>query len=304
MSTTINEKALLERLDEYKQEHSSAFYDKEITDEQMLSSLKEHIEFDNVITILLRGSRATGRNNPYSDVDIVVIKEKNSYQTITFKDINGVRYNIKICNKNFFDNEHMLRFHYGMRILYGNKEIGEEIINKIQKYEEETCNSIVKKCPDHKKYLYELLEFIDDKDPITSAFAKAKLLSEYPAYLAHYNGFNLIGFKTIIDCLIRDNYPLACVYLKALNKKSTKEDLKELVDKSFDELCGINILDRNFKNCKKANDIGIYKLYNDYSCFLELIDSLKPKDMLGIDFLLECNKKAPKLFNELWSFIN
>lgn len=311
MDIKINDDLLLNIINKYIDDTSSGYFDGIIDDTEILGNVYKHIDKNNINAVLLRGSRATNRNNPESDVDVVVLAKIVQPRSIIFKDSNRVRYNIRIFDDSFLNISFKTddyRFFYGMRILLDKNGIGKKLIDRINEYERYVCSSLDKLNPEYKDYLYELLEFVEGEDELLSKFAKAKILYESPAYLARFNGYNLIGFKTIIDCLVRDNPDLANIYLKALSKDSKKQDIKDWIDSAFKDLCGIDVLNSDFNTCKKSYDLYIngksmYCLYNDYYTFFKLLEHLRLYDLDKIDFLYEIKEKAPKLFNKLWSYI-
>ena len=303
----IEENYFINKLDYLISNNKAAFCDDKITDKQILNNVFKHLNIDNIICILLRGSFAQKRDNPYSDVDVVVIQKIVDKDSISFCDCKGRRYHLNIFDESFLISsydKHIYRFYYGMKKIYDPYNVCDKLINDIKEYEVFNCSKIAKMNPEGKDYLYRLLEYVDSDDEILSIFVKAKILKESPAFLANYNGFNLIGFKTTIDCLIRDNYNLALIYGKALDKKSGKKELKEWLEAAFNGLCGIDVLNLDFSKSKKSHEVFInensmYDLYNDYYYFIDYFRRLAPENTNLIDFYLDCANKYPKLFNKL-----
>lgn len=307
-----NEEQTIKELDAYIEKQSSAFYDREISIKEILDQVNSHIKLKDVSAVLLCGSRATKRNNPLSDVDLLVIKNDPYNISESFRDKNGVRYHMNIREESYFNEDYavcFLRFFYGMRPIYDPHGIGRSIVKKVLDYEIGLCSTIEKKNPERRTYLYKLLDLINDENTIIASFVKAKILREYPAFLASYNGFNLIGFKTTIDCLIRDNIKLAELDANALDKHSTKQDLTVLIDKSFDRLCGLDIFNLDFEHSPTAYDIAVgdsnmYCLYCDYDCFMNCLDHFRPDNASAANYYFECCINSPKLFEKLRSIID
>lgn len=302
-----NEDYLIKKLDNLIEKNKTTFCDYEVSDNDIVINVFKYLKKDNVICMLLRGSYANNRNNPYSDVDVVVIEKIVDTNELSFHSDKGLRYHLNIFDESFLisgNDKHIYRFYYGMKKIYDPYNVCDKLINDIHNYEIYNCSKIVKENPEGKEYLYRLLKYLDKEDEILSIFVKAKILSEYPAFLANYNGFNLIGFKTTIDCLIRDNYDLALIYGKALDKNSHKKEIQEWLDASFNGLCGINVLNLDFSSSKKSyevfvNGTSMYDLYNDYYYFIEFFRRLAKEKTSTIEFYLDCANNAPKLFNRL-----
>ena len=304
-----DEKYLLKKLDDLIENNKSSYCDYEITDKEITDEVFKHLDKNNIVCILLRGSFANNRNNPYSDVDAVAIVKTIDNEKLSFHNDRGIRYHLNIFDESFLisnNDKHIYRFYYGMKKIYDPYNVCDKLINDIKNYEIYNCSQIKKKNPEGKNYLYRLLEYLDSNDELLSIYVKAKILKESPAFLANYNGYNLIGFKTTIDCLIRDNYDLALIYGKALDKQSGKKELKEWLDAAFKDLCGLNVLDLDFSSSKKSYEIyvngtSMYDLYNDYYYFIDYFRRLAPEGISAIDFYLTCIERAPKLLNRLRS---
>lgn len=301
-----NEDCLLNKLDNLIEKNKINFCDYKITDEEIVESVFKHLNKENIICLLLRGSYANDRYNPYSDIDVVVIERIVNNTELSFYDKKGFKYHLNIFDESFLissNDKHIYRFYYGMKKIYDPYNVCDKLINDIENYEIYNCSKIVKQNNEGRDYLYRLLEYVDGDNEALSIFVKAKILKESPAFLSNYNGFNLIGFKTTIDCLIRDNYNLALIYAKALDKKAGKKELNEWLDAAFNELCGLNVLNLNFSTSKKSyevfiNKTSMYDLYNDYYYFIDYFRRLAPENTSVIEFYLDCIEKAPKLFNE------
>ena len=299
-----DEKYLLKKLDDLIEKNKSSYCDYEITDKEIIDEVFKHLDKNNIVCILLRGSFANNRNNPYSDVDAVAIVKTIDNEVLSFHNNKGIRYHLNIFDESFLisnNDKHIYRFYYGMKKIYDPYNVCDKLINDIKNYEIYNCSQIKKKNPEGKNYLYRLLEYLDSNDELLSIYVKAKILKESPAFLANYNGYNLIGFKTTIDCLIRDNYDLALIYGKALDKKSDKNQLKEWLDAAFDGLCGIDVLNLDFSASKKSyeifiNDTSMYDLYNDYYNFIDYLRRLAPENTSAIEFYFNCAKEAPNFF--------
>ena len=308
----INEDLLIEKLNNHIARNKTAFCNHEISNSEIVDNVFKHIDKDKNVCLLLRGSYANARNNSYSDVDVVAVQSDGNIDDVSFHDNNGVRYHTNVFNKTFLDvnnDKHVYRYYYGMKKIYDPYNVCDKLINDIKDYEIYNCSKVDKLNTEGRDYLYKLLEYVDCDDEVLSMFVKAKILRESPAFLANYNGFNLIGFKTTIDCLIRDNYKLALIYGKALDKKSGKKEIKKWLDEAFNGLCGLNVLNLDFSSSKKSyeiyiNDISMYDLYSDYNNFIEYLKYLNPSGNSIYEFFDECNKKTPKLFNMLKSLIS
>lgn len=304
-----NEDFLLNKLNNLIENNKTSFCDCIVTDKEIIDNVFQYLDKDNTICILLRGSFANGRNNPYSDVDVVAIEKIVDESELSFHDNKGLRYHLNIFDESFLvsnNDKHIYRFFYGMKKLYDPHNVCDKLINDIKDYEEYNCSKIIKQNKEGKDYLYRLLEYVDGENEVLSIFVKAKILRESPAFLSNYNGYNLIGFKTVIDCLLRDNYELALIFGKALDKDSGKKEIKEWLDAAFNGLCGINILNLDFSSSKKSyevfiNSTSMYDLYNDYYDFIDYFRRLAPEGTSVIYFYLDCASKAPKLFNKLRS---
>lgn len=303
---------LLNKLDNLIQKNKTIFSDNELKDKDIIKDVFEHLSKDNIVCILLRGSLANNRYNQNSDADVVVIVKKVEKTELSFHNDKGLRYHFNIFDETFLmpnKDKHLYRFYYGMRKIYDPYNVCDKLINDIKEYEIYNCNKIIKQNPEGKDYLYRLLEYVDGGNELLSIFVKAKILRESPAFLSNYNGFNLIGFKTTIDCLIRDNYNLALIYAKALDKKSGKKELKEWLDAAFNGLCGINVLNQDFSSSKKSYEIlvngtSMYDLYNDYYNFIDYLNICNIYNIQTYKFFIECKDEAPKFFNKILDFIS
>lgn len=306
-----NDDFLLNKLNNLIENNKTSFCDYELKDEDVISSTFEYLNKDNIVCILLRGSFANNRYNPHSDVDVVVIVKKVEKTELSFHDDKGLRYHLNIYDESFLvssNDKHIYRFYYGMKKIYDPYNVCDKLIDDIKNYEIYNCSKIDKENNEGKDYLYRLLEYMDRDDKLLSIFVKAKILRESPAFLSNYNGFNLIGFKTIIDCLIRDNFELALLYGKALDKKSGKKEIKDWLDAAFNDLCGLNVLNIDFSSSKKSyevfiNGTSMYDLYNDYYTFIDYLSICNTYNIPIYEFFIECSNKAPKFFNKILSFI-
>ena len=310
MKNFISQNELISKLNAYNEDDKSVFNIEKINNEQLIDFVYKHINKDDICSILLRGSCATGRQNSKSDIDLLILYEGNDNAIVVHDD--DLRYHITLFNKsikiNFEDSS--FRFYYGMKVIYDPFGIGKKMIDDIYQQIIFNNSKLIKQDPKYKEYMYKLKSFIDDEDNIIQAtYAKAKLLYYYPILLSLYNGYIDIGPKAIIDCLIRDNYELSLIYAKALLKSSSVQDIEYLLDNSFNSLCNINTLDTNFDNSKKSfeiyiDNISVYDLFSNYKKFFKYINYLKDNNQTGMKFILECKEKTPELFNKLWSLIN
>ena len=307
----FNDDFLLDKLNTLINNNKIDYCDHRITNKEIIDNVSKYLDKDNIICILLRGSFANNRNNPYSDVDIVVIVKNKEHNTLSFQSNEGHKYHLNIFDDSFLDSntyKHIYRFFYGMKKIYDPYNKCDKLIDGIKEYEIYNCSKIIKENVERKDYLFQLLDYINEEDELLSIYVKAKILRESPAFLSNYNGFNLIGFKTIIDCLIRDNYDLALLYGKALDKKSGKKELKKWLDAAFNGLCGINVLNLNFSSSKKSyevfiNDSSMYDLYNDYYNFIDYLNIINTYEITTYEFFVECKEKAPKFFNKIIKFV-
>lgn len=306
-----NDDYLLDRLNNLIEKNKTVFCDYKETDEEIIDNVFDHLDKDNIICILLRGSFACGRNNPHSDVDIVVIEKNIDKREISFNSHKGLKYHLNMHNESFLssnNNKYIYSYYYGMRKLYDPYNVCDKLISDVKDYEIYSCSKIEKENTEGKDYLYRLLEYVDGDDKLLSIFVKAKILRESPAFLSNYNGFNLIGFKTTIDCLIRDNYDLALIYGKALDKKAGKKELKEWLDAAFNGLCGLNVLNLDFSSSKKSyevfvNGTSVYDLYNNYYDFIDYLNIINTYGIPTYEFFIECSSKAPKFFNKILNLV-
>lgn len=304
------DESLINELNNLIESNKSSFCDYKPKDKDVIDITFKHLNKDNIVCILLRGSFANNRHNQNSDVDIVVIEKTIDINELTIHN-NGLRYHFDIFDESFFvsnNDKHIYRFYYGMKKVYDPYNVCDKLIDDIKEYEIYNCNKIEKQNPEGRDYLYRLLEYVDGDNELLSIFVKAKILRESPAFLSNYNGFNLIGFKTTIDCLIRDNYDLALIYAKALDKHSGKKELKQWLDAAFNGLCGINVLNLDFSSSKKSyevfiNGASMYDLYNDYYNFIDYLNICNIYNIPTYKFFIECKDKAPKFFNKILDFV-
>ena len=310
MRNFISQNELINRLNAYIEDNKSIFNNEKINDHQLIDFVYKHFDSNDIYSILLRGSCATGRQNPNSDIDLLVLY-KGNYKVINIHD-NNLRYHITLFNKstkvNFDDPS--FRYYYGMKVIYDPIGIGKKMIDDMYQYELYKNAKLIKQDSKYKDYMYSLKSFIDDDNNIIQAtYAKAKLLYNYPMLLSLYNGYTFIGDRPTIDCLIRDNYELSLIYANTLLKHSSAKDIEHLLDSSFNSLCNINPLDTNFDNSKKSFEVyidnkTIYDLFSDYKDFFTYINYLKDINQTGLQYILECKEKIPELFNKLWNLIN
>ena len=301
----------INKLNDYIRDDTSVFDIEKIKQERLIDFVYKHYDSKGIYSILLRGSCATRRQNPKSDVDLLILYEGEN-KTIVIHDDNNLRYHITLFNKstkvNFEDSS--FRYYYAMKVIYDPIGIGKKMIDDIYQYEIYNNAKLIKQDLKYKYFMYSLKDYIDDGSNIIQAkYAKAKLLYNYPKLLSLYNGYTFIGEKPTIDCLIRDNYKLSLIYAKTLLKSSSTQDIEYLLDNSFNSLCNINPLDTNFDNSKKSyeiciSNISIYDLFSNYNNFFKYVNYLKDNNQTGIQFILECKEKTPELFDKLWSLIN
>ena len=311
MTSYFDEKELLARLDDFRNKTASAYCDRPIGQEEILRNVFRHVDEGDVQAVMLRGSRATGRQNPYSDVDVAILQniERKNYES--FKAPDGVLYSL-VSFGQAETGDLMLatycRGYYGMKPIYDPEGAGKRFADRLDRTERAICAHIPKENPEYREYLYQLTDFLERTDEDTAIFVKAKLMREFPAFLAAYNGFNLIGYKNTIDCLIRDNRELALLYAAAMRREAGALEIRRLLDCAFQGLCGLNVLNTDFSHSEKANDIRIggetmYHMYSRYTAFMEYMDELLPNGMEKADFFMQCKEKAPKLFEILRSLI-
>lgn len=305
MNELLDEAALLARLDVLTK--PAACCTRPLTTKEILRQTFEKIDAAEACAILLHGSRATGRENPYSDVDLVVLTERERGTILSFPDTNGIRYHIYVFGKSDSGGvtaKRICRPFYGMRPIYDPDGVGKRLAELLNASEKAICAKLPKEDPECREYCLRLVGLMERADADTAHFIRAKLLYEFPAFIASYHGFRLIGFKTTIDCLIRDNRELAMLYLDALRPDSGKKELEGLTRRAFDGLCGLNVLNTDFSHSEKANDLTIggetmYRLYGNCTDFMEALSALRPDGMTEYDFYLQCRQQAPELFRRL-----
>ncbi len=308
---SFNDDYLLDKLNNLIEKNKPVFCDYKVTDKEVADNVFKFVDKDNIVCMLLRGSFANGRNNPYSDVDVLVIVKNVDKNELSFRDDKGLRYHLNFFDKSFLvsnNDKHIYRFYHGMKKIYDPYNVCDKLINDVRKYVIYNCSKVKKENAEGKNYLYRLLEYVDKDDELLSMFVKAKILKESPVFLSNYNGFISLGTKTTIDCLIRDNYDLALIYSKALAKKAGKKELKEWLDAAFNGLCGLNLLDIDFSSSKKSYEVfvdgtSMYDLYNDYYDFIDYMNIINTYDMITYEFFVECSEKTPKFFNKIISFV-
>lgn len=302
-----DEAELLSRMDNRIWEKSSVCCVRRIGTDEIIRAAFQRTGCKSIRSVILRGSRATGRDNPYSDVDLLILSDdENRKIGASFKDKEGVRYSFQVFDMQ--ETETVMvpiyRYFYAMKPIYDPQGDGQRLTDKINAAERLICEGIEKENNKYRDYLFRLSDYLDKTDPVTSAFVRAKILREFPAFLAAYNGFNLIGFKHTIDCLIRDNRELAMLYACALSRNAGKPEIDKLLESAFDGLCGLDVLNADFCKSEKSFQISIagesmYRMYTRYADFMEMINSLKPADIEAVDFYLECRTQVPKVFERL-----
>ena len=308
MHNSTDENLLMARLDAFIEEGKSATTTRQIDTNEILDNVFRHAEIDAISAVLLRGSRATGRSCPFSDVDVVVIAQNINPRFQTFKDSSGVRYNIQ-CFANTEELESMSRYYYGMKPIYDPKGLGSILVFKLNRLEKEKCERRLKKNAEGIEYLHRLVEYIGSDDVYVSTFFKAKLIREYPAFISSFNGYDLLGYKHTIDCLIRDNYSIAMLFAAAMDRHSGSAEATALVEQSFVTECGLNVLNTDFTSSPTACQIDVggdpmYELYENCSNFIRYIRFLKAPNETEIDFLQDCETHNPTLFARLWELMH
>ena len=92
MENFISQNGLINKLNTFSEDDKSVFNIEKINNEQLIDFVYKHINKDNIYSILLRGSCATGRQNSKSDIDLLILYEGND-NTIVVHDDN-LRYHI------------------------------------------------------------------------------------------------------------------------------------------------------------------------------------------------------------------
>ena len=307
MNERLDEAALLARLDTLTRATAPGYCTRPLTTEEILKQAFSQIDPASVHAVLLHGSRAAGRENPYSDVDLVALTDRENGTILSFCDASGIRYHIYVFNQTDSEGStanRICRPFYGMRPIYDPEGAGRRLTEKLDAAEKSICAKLPKEDPEGRDYLLRLLALMGQADADTAFFIKAKILYEFPAFLASYHGFRLIGFKTVIDCLIRDDRELALLYGDALRPDSGRQELETLIRLAFDGLSGLDVLNTDFSHSEKANDISVggetmYRLYGRCTDFMESLDALRPAGMEAYAFYLRCRQEAPTLFRRL-----
>ena len=302
------ENELLFKLDFYINETTSVYCDSLISVNQILTLVFAHIDIKTVKMIFLRGSRATGRNNGYSDVDLLVIVKEGDFNNITIKDDIGVRYNMQI-HSSLKEIEANSRFFYGLKAIYDTEGKAEDIVSNINNIEKDKCKNLSIDFKDSMQYLDRLVEYIGSDDIFISSYFKAKYIKEFPAFLSVFNGYELLGYKHTIDCLLRDDCDLAMSFAKVMEKESTQKDAINLKEKAFNNYCAFNPLNIDFTSSKKlfdirVNDKTMYESYETYSHFIDYIRLLRNSDQTEIEFLKACKKEYPEVYKRIWQLIH
>lgn len=305
MNELLYEPALLARLDTLTKPKTPCT--RPITTEEILKQVFSQIDPADARAVLLHGSRATGRENPCSDVDLVVLTERKTRTILSFCDADGIRYHAYVFNKADSDGvtaEKICRPFYGMRPIYDPEGAGRHLTEALNAAEKRICAKLPKEDPEGRDYLLRLVDLMKRADADTAFFTRVKILYEFPAFLASYHGYRLIGFKNVIDCLLRDNRDLALVYADALRPESGSKELENLIRRAFDGLCGLDVLNTDFSHSEKSYDISVggetmYRLYGRCTDFMEAIDALRLQGMEAYDFYLQCKEQAPTLFRRL-----
>lgn len=310
METRYDEAKLLSRMDEYIQEKSSAFCLRQISTDEIVRTVFQRAGCRAIHSVILRGSRATGRDNPFSDVDLLILSDDEDGKFGgSFKDHEGVRYSFQAAKPE--DTGKVIvpvcRYFYAMKPIFDPHGDGQRLTDRVNAAERALCEGIPKENTGYRDYLFRLSDYLGQADPYTSVFVRAKILREFPAFLAAYNGFNLVGFKHTVDCLIRDDRHLAGLYASALARNAGKAEIDLLLARAFDGLCGINVLNTDFSHSENSfrTDCGgenMYLMYNRYSGLMEMINYLKPEDTEAVDFFLECRTQAPRVFERMTHF--
>lgn len=307
MNECFDEAALLARLDALIQASKPGYCARPLTEEELLKNTFAQLDADDVRAVLLRGSRATFRDNPYSDVDLVVLTERKRGTILSFRDTDGIRYHISVFDRAASEGstaKRICRLFYGLRPIYDPEGAGKRLTETLDAAEKALCAKLPKGDFEGRDYLLRLVSLMERADADTAFFIRMKLLYEFPAFLASYHGFRLIGFKAVTDCLIRDDRALAMLYAAALHPESGKAEIETLIRRAFDGLCALNVLDTDFTHSEKAFDISVggetmYRLYGRCAGFMEALDALRPDGMEAYAFYLRCKEQAPALFRRL-----
>lgn len=308
INDSTDEHLLMARLEAFIDEGKSMVCTRQIDTKEILDNVFSHVETDAISAVLLRGSRATGRSCPFSDVDVVLIAQNIYPRFLTFRDSYGVRYNLQ-CFANADDLESMSRFYYGMKPIYDPDGYGSILVSRLNSLEKENCKKRLKKNAEGIDYLYKLAEYVGSDDIYVSTFFKAKLIREYPAFISSFNGYDLLGYKHTIDCLLRDNYSIAMLFAAAMDRHSGSTEAQALVEQSFVTECGLNALNTDFTSSPTAYQIDVggdtmYELYENCSNFIRYIRFLKEEGETEIDFLQDCETHYPTLFARLWKLMH
>ena len=301
------ENELLAKLESLEKRTAPVYRACPLTEEEILKNTFAQIDVSEVRSVILRGSRASGRENPYSDVDLVALTDRETGTILRFADAEGTRYHLFVFSRRDSSGDSadgICRLFYGMRPIYDPEGTGKHLTELLNAAERKLCTAIPKENAEYRDYLFQLVELLRCADADTAFFTRVKILYEFPAFLSAYNGFNLIGFKTTLDCLIRDDRALAMLYADALRADSGREEIDKLLRRAFAGPCGLNVLNTDFSHSEKSYDIRagsetMYQLYVRCSDFMDALRILKPDDRTAYEFYLDCRQKYPKLFRRL-----
>ena len=303
------EKELLRRLEKWSKDTAPVYRTRPLTEKEILENTFARLDASEVRAVILRGSYAKGRQNPYSDVDLVVLTDRGAGTIDAFRDAEGTRYHLHIFGRQDSEGEPAdgkCRFFYGMRPIYDPEGAGKRLTERLDAAERAVCAKIPRESAEYRAYFLRLVELLRLADADTAFFTRVKILCEFPAFLSAYNGYNLIGFKNTIDCLLRDARPLAMLYAEALRPGSGSAEIEALTSRAFSGPCGLHVLNTDFSHCEKAFDIQVggetmYQLYGRCTRFMEALQLLHPAGTELFDFYLQCRQKTPTLFRRLQS---
>ena len=309
MNHCLNEQELIKRLEKWNKDAAPAYRARPLTEKEILEKVFARLDASEVRAVILRGSYATGRQNPYSDVDLVVLTDRDAGTIDAFRDTEGTRYHLHIFGSRDSAGETAegkCRLFYAMRPIYDPEGAGGRLTERLDAAERAACAKIPKENAEYRDYFLRLVGLLRRADADTAFFTRVKILCEFPAFLSAYNGFNLIGFKNTIDCLLRDARPLAMLYAEALRPDSGSMEIEALASRAFDGLCGLNVLDTDFSHSEKAFDVPVggetmYELYGRCTRFMEALQHLHPSGTELFNFYLQCAQEAPALFRRLQS---
>lgn len=286
--------------------------------EEIVSAVFQRFHPSRVRAISLFGSRADGRSEETSDVDVVVLLDAAEREQIICYE-NGLYYNLLGLPRRIFFSEELnaeVRWFYGMEPLYDPFGEGKRIKEMTDQFVVTQNRSLPR--PDNacRETVLAYLKSSEGNDT-PAALSRNWLLFKSPALLAAYNGYLCVGEKKILDILLRDSPEAAGKFALALLPGSDQEYLRDWVTAAFSgpiqadfECLDFSASVRSFEKRFLAQDGKEYSLKELYSrkkyyyhYLTEFCKHFHISDLNHEKLLSELQKKAPPVYEYLWSLI-